>query len=90
MAPTDAEMHKWALNSEARRCTWMNLKKEEVLMRQHTWWGDRIDLVLRHDGRILRSFNHSLKGRYGVYAGPGLRVRRKNSSGNSGPKNGFL
>lgn len=39
--------------------------------------GDKIHLVLRHDGRILCSFNHSLRGRYEVYAGPGVEGKEE-------------
>jgi hypothetical protein len=46
-------------------------------MRQHTWWGDRIYLVFRHDERLLRSFNHSFRGRYEVYAGPGVEGKEE-------------
>ena len=43
----------------------MSLKKDEVLMRWHTWWGDRIGLVLRRSEKILRSLsvgNHVFTG----------------------------
>lgn len=55
----------------------MSLKKDEVLMRWHTWWGDRIGLVLRRSEKILRSLNHNFRRRYKMYTRPGVEGKEE-------------
>jgi hypothetical protein len=83
MSSTDFEIHKWVLNSEARRCIWMILKKDEVLMRWHTGWGTGsvlfYDVMKRFCTRLIITLEEDTKCILGLAVG----VRRKNSSENS-------